>query len=170
MTAISKKGAPAGNQFWQLRSKHGRDKLYKTPELMWEAACEYFQWAKDNPWVKNEAVKSGDSAGMIIQVPTERPITLHGLCLYLGCSTSYFRAFKLSLKEKDKDFLTILTRIEETIYAHKFEGAAVGAFNASIIARDLGLTEAIDVTTAGEKVTNFTFTVVKPGENKEIEG
>lgn len=24
--------APKGNQFWMLRSKHGRDKLFATPE------------------------------------------------------------------------------------------------------------------------------------------
>ena len=36
--------APKGNQFWMLRSKHGRDKLFATPEALWEAACEYFQW------------------------------------------------------------------------------------------------------------------------------
>ena len=47
--------APKGNQFWKLHSKHGRDTLFSTPDLMWEAACEYFQWCDDNPWrvVKN---------------------------------------------------------------------------------------------------------------------
>jgi hypothetical protein len=42
-------GAPKGNQFWKLRSKHGRDTLFESPEKMWEAACEYFQWCDDNP-------------------------------------------------------------------------------------------------------------------------
>ena len=36
---------------WMLRSKHGRDKLFATPELLWDAACEYFQWCDENPWV-----------------------------------------------------------------------------------------------------------------------
>ena len=27
--------APKGNQFWMLRSKHGRDKLFATPEALW---------------------------------------------------------------------------------------------------------------------------------------
>lgn len=40
--------APKGNQFWMLRSKHGRDKLFATPEALWEAACEYFQWCDEN--------------------------------------------------------------------------------------------------------------------------
>lgn len=133
--------APKGNKFWQLRSKHGKDKLFASPELLWDAACEYFEWCRENPWVKNEAVKSGDLAGSIMKVPTERPFTLQGLCLYLGCDSSYFRRFKADIKEKDKDYLTVITRIEETIYTQKYEGAAVGAFNANIIARDLGLTD-----------------------------
>jgi hypothetical protein len=140
--------APAGNQFWKLRSKHGRDKLFSTPELLWEAATEYFEWAENHPWVKNEAVKAGDHFGELVQIPTSRPLTLHALCIYLDCSTSYFRAFKSTLKPEDQDFLTVITRIEEIIYNQKFEGAVVGAYNANIIARDLGLSEKSEV--AGE--------------------
>ena len=134
-----------GNKFWQQRSKHGRDKLFATPELLWEAACEYFKWCDDNPWMKREAIKSGDQAGTIINIPTERPYTLQGLTSYLNTNKGYFDDFENSLKEKtdeqSKDFSVIITHIREVIYQQKFEGAAIGAFNASIIARDLGLTD-----------------------------
>ena len=49
--------APKGNKFWMLRSKHGRDKLFATPELLWEAACEYFQWCDENPWTTRKAIQ-----------------------------------------------------------------------------------------------------------------
>ena len=39
-------GAPKNNQFWKLRSKHGRDKIFKTPKILWEAACDYFEWCE----------------------------------------------------------------------------------------------------------------------------
>lgn len=158
--------APVGNRFWELRSKHGRDKLFETPELMWEAACEYFQWCLDNPWTKTEQSKlppkpikneDGQIIGFtpnIVELPTATPFTIHGLCSYLDCNTGYFRQFKTNLKEKDKDFSAVITRIEETIYRQKFEGAAVGAFNANIIARDLGLKDVSDITTGGEKLNN----------------
>ena len=144
--------APIGNKFWMLRSKHGRDKLFASPELLWDAACEYFQWCEDNPWYKSEQVKMPgkgytDSEGefhapqTIAEIPTARPFTMQGLCLYLNASVNYFRTFKAELKEKDKDFLVVITRIEETVYMQKFEGAAVGAFNANIISRDLGLSD-----------------------------
>jgi len=144
--------APEGNQFWKLRAKHGRDKLFATPELLWEAACEYFEWIDSNPLLeavlgKGNAKPFKDEEGEyhfapdVVEMPKMRPYTLHGICLYCDCSTSYFRAFKSTLKEKDKDFLTVITRIEEIIYNQKFEGAASGFLNPNIIARDLGLTE-----------------------------
>ena len=49
--------APKGNKFWMLRSKHGRDKLFATPELLWDAACEYFQWCDENPWTTRKAIQ-----------------------------------------------------------------------------------------------------------------
>lgn len=131
--------APAGNKFWQNRTRHGREKIFASPELMWAAAEEYFEWCDNNPWYHNDAIKSGERAGEIIKIPIARPYTLSGLTLYLRTSESYFRSFKSTLKEEDKDFLTIISEIESVIYTQKFEGAAVGTFNANIIARDLGL-------------------------------
>lgn len=144
--------APLGNQFWRLRAKHGRDKLFKTPELLWEAATEYFEWCEENPFQEveqrkgNIIIQKGAEIGdidisPIVNLPKLRAFTLHGLCIYLDCSTSYFRAFKSTLKEEDKDFLTVITRIEEIIYEQKFTGAAAGFLNQTIIARDLGLKE-----------------------------
>lgn len=133
--------APEGNQFWKQRSKHGRDKLFASPELLWEAACEYFQWCSDNPWEKVD-FKGKDADE--VRIPTERPLTINGLCLYLGCNPAYFRNFKGQERGKDKDFSAVISQIEETIYTQKFEGAAVGAFNANIIARDLGLADKQD--------------------------
>lgn len=137
-------GAPKDNQFWKLRSKHGRNKLFETSKLMWEAACEYFQWCDDNPWEKTETSKKphGEESKT---TPTARPYTLTGLCLYLDCNTQYFGEFKKNLPKGENDFSVVITRIEEVIYTHKFEGAAVGAFNANIIARDLGLVDKKDV-------------------------
>jgi hypothetical protein len=137
--------APLGNQFWKLRSKHGREKLFATPELLWEAAIEYFEWCESNPWYKHEAIKSGEAAGKIVDIPTARPFTLSGLCIYLGCNETYFRTLKSQLPEGEKDFNSVVTTIEQVIYTQKFEGAAVGVFNSNIIARDLGLSDRSEI-------------------------
>lgn len=133
--------APSGNEFWKLRSKHGRDTLFTSPEMMWEAACEYFQWCEDNPlyekdWVGKDAYE--------VDKPKMRPFTMQGLCRYLDCNTEYFRQFGDNLKEGQEGFSRIITRIKETIYEQKFTGAAAGFLNPNIIARDLGLTDKTD--------------------------
>lgn len=134
--------APKGNQFWKLRAKHGRDKLFASPDLLWEAACEYFEWCDENPWIKQDFVGGGPRAGTLIELETARPYTISGLCIYLGVSVQYFNDFEKALKEKpDEGFSSVITRIRETIFTQKYEGAAVGAFNATIIARDLGLVD-----------------------------
>ncbi len=136
-------GAPKGNQFWKLRSKHGRDKLFSTPELLWEAACEYFQWCDDNPLQEEKLfhyqgqISRDTSAKM-------RAYTITGLCLYLDCNTQYFNNFEHN-NIKNDDFSVILTHIRETIYNQKFVGAAADLLNANIIARDLGLADKQDI-------------------------
>lgn len=141
-------GAPAGNQFWKLRSKHGRDKLFASPELLWEAAAEYFQWCEDNPLIEID-FRGKDSNE--VEIPKMRAFTIQGLCLYLDCNTHYFNDFK---KANHKGFSDILTRIMETIYNQKFTGAAAGFLNPNIIARDLGLADKKEV---DKTVTRLNF-------------
>lgn len=134
--------APSGNQFWRLRSKHGRDLLFKTPQLLQEACEEYFNWCDAHPWYKIEASKSpyAKKEDRLIKIPTAIPYTLSGLCIYLGASESFWKEFRKNT-ELSEDFLSVISRVEEIIRTQKFTGAAVGAFNANIIARDLGLSD-----------------------------
>ena len=140
--------APTGNQFWKNRSEHGRQKLFESPLLLWEAACEYFNWSDAHPWWKNEPIKSGDRAGHVMKVAVARPYTLAGLCIYLNASRNYWKELKKN-RDLSEDFLAVIDNIEEIIYTQKFEGAAVGAFNANIISRDLGLAELSEIAGKG---------------------
>lgn len=137
--------APVGNRFWELRSKHGRDTLFASPELLWDAACEYFQWCDENPLMEAtiEKVRVNGEGDKIVKesLPRMRPYTMHGLCLYLDCNTAYFRQFKATEAGKTEGFSTVITRIEEIVYDQKFSGAAAGFLNANLISRDLGLVD-----------------------------
>jgi len=125
--------APPGNQFWKLRSKHGRDKIFSTPEILWDDACEYFQWVEDNPLYESKLV-SYQGVSTIEQVPKMRAMTLDGLLLFLGISDmTWYRA------KDDEDFSCVIREIEKVIRQQKFAGAAADLLNANIIARDLGL-------------------------------
>jgi len=142
--------APKGNSFWKLRSKHGRDKLFETPELLWEAACEYFEWCEKTPLYETKAFAF---QGVVTteKMPIMRAMTLSQLCFYLNCNEAYFRTFKSRLTEVDEDFDTVITDIEKMIYNYKFQGAAGNLLNSNIIARDLGLSDKSEVTRKGEK-------------------
>lgn len=127
--------APEGNKFWQLRTQHGRDKLFSTPEILWEEAIKYFEWCEENPLTQQNWVgKDGDEVSKELM----RPFTLSGLCVFLDCGEQTLRDYGAR-----QDFSEVYTRIEQIIRTQKFEGAAVGLFNANIIARDLGLVDKI---------------------------
>jgi len=145
-------GAPKENQYWKLRSKHGRDAIFSSPEKMLDACMEYFDVTSKRKWKKSELIKSGDLAGQIIEVPIDTPFSLTGLCLFLGVNTQYFDEFKKSKTCKEnKDFSLVIRSIEEIIETQQFEGASVGTFNANIISRKLGLSENIKTEISIEK-------------------
>lgn len=151
--------APKGNQFWKLRSKHGRDKIFATPELMLEAAYEYFEWCEKNPLI--EIDYRGSAPPVKVELPKMRAFTMEGLAMYLDVNTVYFNQFEKSITGKEdetsKDFSKVITHVKEIIYRQKYEGAASGFLNPNIIARDLGLSEKreLDHKNNGESFNNF---------------
>lgn len=155
--------APKNNQFWKNRSTHGREMLFASPELLWAAATEYFNWCDSHPWYNVEGIKSGDMAGTLMKVPTAIPYTITGFQLYVHASESFWRDFKAANHE---DFSSVIGEIEQTIYSQKFTGASVGAFNANIIARDLGLADKTENnhTVVVEQITGMQFKKTTPTE------
>lgn len=139
-----------GNDWWNLRSRHGRKKLFETPELMWEAAGEYFQHCIDNPDERGEIVKYEGSAS-VEEIETRRPFTWERLCLYLDCSTGYFRAFRCTTE--DRDFLSVIEKIDDVIRSQQYDGVLGGHFPGQIVSQYLGLVSRTDVTTKDEKVS-----------------
>lgn len=53
--------APKGNRFWEARSSHGRNPKFESPEALWAACCEYFEWVEANPLWEMKAFISGRS-------------------------------------------------------------------------------------------------------------
>lgn len=169
--------APKGNQFWKLRSKHGRDAVFTDPEKLREAAGEYFQWCVDNP-LKEEVIQkvkvSRDQEEIKnVTLNKMRVFQLRGLCIYLDVNTGYFNDFERNLKTNKKlsvkevqDFSLVITHIREVIANQKFEGAASGFFQQNIIARDLGLSDKkeLDHTSKGEPITGMKI-INQPSKN-----
>jgi len=134
--------APKGNKFWEQRSKHGRDQIFATPDLMWEAACEYFTWCEETPLIEIDF--AGKDARKV-EREKMRAFTLKGLCLFIGANEVYFNHFEAEQKAKKgaeaEGFCKIITRIRDVIFTQKFTGAAAGLLHPNLIARELGLAE-----------------------------
>lgn len=146
-------GAPTGNQFWRLRSKHGRDAIFSNPNTLLEACYEYFEATSKRKWYKQEAVKGGNLAGTTMDIETETPYSIKGLCIFLGVNSVWFNQFRDTETYKgNKDFAKVITHVTEIIETQQFEGATVGAFNPNIIARTLGLADKSDITSGGERI------------------
>lgn len=129
----------SGNSAWEKRSSIGRRTIFSNPPKMWKAFTEYCQWCEDNPWKKHEYMVV-DKVLTEVYKETERPYSWAGFCGFIGTSEAYFRQFKKSDAYKNNpDFSTVISEIDSVMFSQKFEGAAVGAFNANIISRDLGL-------------------------------
>ena len=81
--------APLGNRFWEARSTHGRKPIFATPEILWDAATQYFEWNEANPlWETKSYMFQG--APVQDQIPKMRAMTIMGLCLYLDIRCSYY--------------------------------------------------------------------------------
>lgn len=153
--------AKKNNKTWALRSKHGRDKIFSNPTILLEAVGEYFAWADKNPWYKSEALKSGELAGKIIEIPAQRPYTLKALCHFLDVDFTTWQLYK-----ERENFKAAVTLVEEYIYTQKLEGAIVGVFNSNIIARHLGLVDKTDKTTDGESINKPFYDFIKKVNTK----
>lgn len=127
--------APLGNNFWQARSSHGRNPLFSSPEELWAACCEYFDWTEANPLYEAKAFSSKDGVQMA-DIPKMRAMTISGLCIFLDISRDTWGEYR-----QREGFSDICTRADEIIRTQKFQGAAAELLNPAIIARDLGLAD-----------------------------
>ena len=164
-TELQDNSAIKGNKFWMLRSKHGREKLFASADLLLNAANEYFLWCIDNPLI--EVDFRGKDATKV-EIPKMRAFTYEGLTNYFGCNVQYLNDIERSIKAKeaekvtpsDRDFSTVIQYIRNTIRQQKFEGAAAGFLNANIIAKDLGLADKVQLGSDPDNPLQITQQVV----------
>lgn len=142
-----------------------------TPKQFQKAWEDYFKWCDDNPWVKHEAIKSGDMAGKIIKIPTARPYTEISWCAFHNLGKNYLQQLddqlaREELTEEEQLLSVILSRVRARIWAQKFEGAAVGAFKENIIAREMGLWDRMknDLSTGEKPLDEINVNINFPNE------
>jgi hypothetical protein len=132
--------APVGNQFWKARSTHGRSPIFASPDQLWVACAEYFEWVEANPLYEYK-LTSYQGVNTHEPVAKMRAMTISGLCIFLDISKQAWSEYKTR-----DGFGDVTTRVEDIIRTQKFEGASADLLNANIIARDLGLADKSEVT------------------------
>ncbi|WP_299970195.1 terminase small subunit [uncultured Roseobacter sp.] len=147
-----------GTAIWKERSSHGRAPIYDSPEPLWTACCDYFEWASENPLYADTLV-SYQGKAKHEPVAQMRAFTLKGMCLFIGISFETWRTWR----EDRPDLKEVMNRVEDVIYTQKFEGAAAGLLNAGLISRDLGLADRreIDDITPPERRTEAQMDIAR---------
>lgn len=128
-----------------------------TPDSLWEKALEYFRWIEDNP-LKEEKVFS---SGKRLAVSKIRAMTVTGFCVFSGIGRATYASHL-----RDEAYALVTSRIADVIYTQKFEAAAAGLLETSIVARELGLREQTDITSNGK---NLHIEVIDKETKSEIE-
>ena len=162
-----------GNSFWKVKcsevqeaKKNGRPPKFDTPEQLWNACVEYFDWVTKHPFAEqNAAAFQGDITKYHLTKP--RPMTIGCLCLFLDMTYETWMGYRAN---KGDGFLRVCQAAEQTIREQKFMGAAAGFFNHAIIARDLGLVDKKDLTSDGEKLPAGGSVVVYLPAKEALEG
>ena len=136
-----------------------------TPMQLWKEACNYFNWCDNNPWMMIEQskqpqrlptnydkAKHGNIKNFLnqtVKLPHQRPYSIERLCNFLNISFQTFENY--SKTEGYETYFEVSARIRQIIDAQHFEGGMVGAFNANIVTRKLGLAEKQELAGANGK-------------------
>lgn len=161
-TALHEKNfheAVDGNNWWERRAKHGRDKIFASADVLMKELVAYVKWNEENPEKRAELVKyEGEAKEETVSV--KRLMSIKAFCIYLGVGSTYFRDFRAALRVKDPakltqedmDFSAVINVIDDVIETQQLSGAASGFFNGNIISRLIGLVDRKDITTDGEAI------------------
>lgn len=126
--------------FWQQRERRSRGgtegALHAiSPDELLQAAFQYFQWIDKHP-IQEEVLFHYQGEIVRDVINKRRPYTPQGLSSFAGITFLTYRALR-----KHDDYKDAIAFIDQIMFAQKFEGAAIGQFNANLIGRDLGLAD-----------------------------
>lgn len=116
------------------------EKNIETPEALWNYFEAYVTHEANNPMHRVEYV---GKEGRVERTPLETPITFEGFECYLADKgvINDLGDYSSNKDGRYKEYATIITRIRNNCFVHNYKGAAVGLFNANLIAKKLGLIE-----------------------------
>lgn len=123
----------------------GQPRNLNSPQELWEHFVKYVEYEKEHPFTKREYVGKD---GRAEDTKLLAPLTMEAFKSYLwdvevGCIDRYLK----NANEAFNDYVPIITRIKDKIFAHNFKGAAGNLMKENLIARQLHLKEQSEVQT-----------------------
>lgn len=155
-----------GNQLWRTNKMVPRPFKFNSPEEFLAAVQAYFEWSDESPIIEQKAF----GTGLRMNIGHARPLTIGSACVHMGIHITTWANYR----EKD-GFSEVVQMVESIMTEQKFAGAAVGIFNANIIARDLGMVEKKKVildtsdTPASERLGSFLDSMTPKSEDEDAE-
>ena len=134
--------------FWTAHSSKNKNPSveveYTSPEDLWEACCEYFQWCEDNPI---DLSVHTFSQGTLTKGDVEKPraMSLSAMCRFIGISQNEWKKIKLGYPNWSRT----MQMAEEVITTQLYEYGAADVINANFIARAIGLADKNQLVGAG---------------------
>lgn len=132
-----------GQKAWKNYSSHGRNPKFDDPDKLFDACCEYLEYAHENPLLEDQIFSTRNG---IEHEPAEkmRATTIEGLCAYIRISKTTWAKYRENEALKD-----IVDLVENIMFDRSIGGAAAGLLNANIIARYLSLSDKQDLSHSG---------------------
>lgn len=157
---------------YQIATAHyGMTPIWQEPQELWEAYAIYSAWCEATPVITQEAVKSGNMAGTLYEVPKKHLQSEGEFCMFLGASPGYLNkrrsVYAENLKEFDlticADFIAVIDKIRDAIAQDLDQGATVGQFDANYVRALRGIKTQMDYTSNGEAIKGgLTVNVTDP--------
>lgn len=123
-----------GNQMWRNLQYPGRPANYKAEEL-WKKFEEYMAKNEEVYWPKNDFIKSGPTAGNLVEMKVQNPPSIRMFCVYANICENTFQSYGKS----EPEMVAVCFAIRATILEIQIAGAATELWNTNIVARWAGL-------------------------------
>lgn len=143
------------NTWWKESKTFGKKKKFETPEDLWEAAEEYFEWVEENPILEEKVfVSQGEVTRVDVKHP--RAMLVGSMERFIGVSHGCW--IKYTQRE---EFEEVCERIKSVIFQQKFEYGCADMLNPNLVARELGLMEKREIISGPITVQMVDYSDVK---------
>ena len=128
----------------------GRPQKIKSPEELWQYACEYFKECLETPMVR-VMFKGKDVTR--VEVPVTVPFTIGGFQEFLRSKgvVNDLKEYTSNRRGSYGEFATVINHIKQVCRTQKLNGALAGHYPANLISTVLGLVQKIEKTTVVEQ-------------------